>query len=116
MRYLTREELPILEDNGESGEGCVGIESTTSESADMHIGTLCGIEGNECFIEIAKEFPNRKVRGWFDKKENVILGMVHIECTEDETETIENLAKCGNGSLRENGTSTWEGFYEFEIE
>ncbi len=42
--------------------------------------------------------------------------MFHIECNEQESEEIEELAGINNGSLRASGESLLNGFYEFEIE
>jgi hypothetical protein len=117
MRTLIKEEwLEVLDDNGEPDEGCVAMEFSMMELANRHVGTLCGTVDNECFIEVAKSFPDRMIRGWYDHEEKVMCGMVHIQCTEEESETIENLAEHAEGSLRPNGESLWEGFYEFEIE
>ena len=114
MRDLTQEEIDLaLDDNGESEEGCIAIESTTTELAAKKTGTCCGIVGNHCFTALP---PGRLVRGWYDPKDNVFMGMIHIECTEDESERIEELAGEAEGSLRASGSSLWNGFCEFEIE
>lgn len=115
MRNLTQEEIDLaLDDNGESGEGCIAIESTTTELTVRKTGTLCGIDGNKCFSALPS---GRFVRGWYDSRENVFMGMIHIECTTDEeADRIEELASNAEGSLRSNGSSAWEGFWEFEIE
>ena len=114
MRILNGIDYAFLDNNGEPDEGCIAIEASVYELANKHTGTLCGTEGNECFIEIAKGHPNRLVRGWYDKEENVMVGMIHIQCTEEEAETIEDLAEHAGGSLRPSGASCWNKFYELK--
>ena len=129
MRNLTQEEIEeALDDNGEAEEGCVAIEATVQELADMAVGTGCGEFGNQVFRELAtKGYQHRKCRGWFEKKKNalsstepyvgVVVGMFHIKIQTDETaEKIERIASDAGGSLRYSGDSLWDGFKEFEIE
>lgn len=115
MRDLTQDEIDLaLDDNGEADEGCIAVESSTTELATKKTGTCCGYDGNHCFDALPS---GRLVRGWYDPKDNVFVGMVHIECTTDEeADRIEELASNAEGSLRNSGSSLWEGFYEFEIE
>jgi len=115
MIYLKDNGKPILENNGES-QDCRAIEATVQYLSNKGIGTLCGFEGNKCFQAMAGLYGSRRVRGWYDPLEKVLCGMVHIECTESEAEIIESIAQEAGGSLRPNGKSDWNNFYEFENE
>lgn len=118
MKELTQKEIDFaaLDDYDESQEGYTAVESDTTELSKIKAGTLCGLEGNQCFKDLARPYPKRVVRGWFHKKENVFSGMIHIQCSEDEAERIEEIAGKAGGSLRHNGKSIWHGFQEFENE
>lgn len=119
MRKLTGEEIEeALDDNGEAEEGCVAIEATVRELADLGIGTCCGGQGNKTFQSLAdKGYEHRKCRGWFDEKEKEVVGMFHIKIQTDKTaEKIERIAGEARGSLHFSGESRWDGFKEFEIE
>jgi len=121
MRNLTQEEIDLaLDDNSESENGYIAIESNTVELALKETGTSCGHDGNHCFMAVGLLFPElsgRFVRGWYDPKDNTMGGMIHIQCTdEEEAELIERAAESSEGNLRVNGPSLWEGFYEFENE
>jgi hypothetical protein len=123
MRKLTQEEIDLaLDDNGETSEGCVAVEATIGELALANIGTSCGHIGNTTFIALGVMFPDndtRLVRGWLDSRDNTMCGMIHIQChDEDLAERISNTAyeAGGGGSLRPDGPSLWEGFWEFESE
>ena len=119
MRDLTQEEInTALDDNGEKEEGCIAIETTVQELADLGVGTCCGHTGNQVFKVLAdKGYKHRKCRGWYDESGKVVVGMFHIKIQTDNTaEKIENIASKAGGSLRLNGDSLWEGFKEFEIE
>jgi hypothetical protein len=123
MRRLTKEEIEFaLDDNGESEEGCIAVESSILELSNEKVGTCCGMEGNSAFTALCviflKDDLTRLVRGWYDKKDKVMCGMVHIQCENEKmAEKISEAAHdIGDGSLRVNDRSRWEGFYEFEIE
>jgi hypothetical protein len=115
MRPLTLEEInQALDDNGEPDEGCIAIEISMEELVEKGTGTTCGHDGNHCFDALPK---GRLVRGWYDARDNTMMGMIHIQCTSaDEAEQIEELAGNAEGSLRSDGPSLWEGFWEFENE
>jgi len=69
MRNLNADEMDILDDNGESEEGAIGIEITIQELADMEAGTCCGKTGNTCFKALASHrYGHRKCRGWLLKE------------------------------------------------
>ncbi len=143
MRNLTAQEIEqALDDNGESEEGCVAIEATVQELADLNAGTCCGGFGNLTFKALAdKGYGKRKCRGWYDAKpvpmtqadwESIqgegevpadamsrpeVVGMFHIKIQTDKTaEKVERIAASVHGSLRFNGDSMWDGYKEFEIE
>jgi|WetSurMetagenome_2_1015567.scaffolds.fasta_scaffold214513_2 hypothetical protein len=127
MRFLTREEIDVaLDDNGESGEGCVAVEMTLRELGERGAGTSCGFSGNVAFLALGlffrgcdEEDKTRRVRGWWYESGNVMCGMIHIECDSDEmAEEIREVAYMAGagGSLRPDGKSLWGGFYEFESE
>lgn len=123
MRILTQEEIDLaLDDNGEFEEGCIAVEATLNELALKNTGTSCGIDGNIAFVALGCLFPDnitRLVRGWYDSRDNTFMGMIHIQCdNENMAEKISEVAhEAGNGgSLRPDGPSLWEGFWEFENE
>lgn len=115
FKKLCKEEVSVLEDNGES-EDCIAIESNTIELSTNGVGTFCGTTGNQCFSNIAGSLSNRVVRGWYDEDSNTMIGMIHIQCNGDEAEAIEKIAQEAGGSLRPNDVSEWDNFYEFESE
>lgn len=121
MRFniLSEQEIDtFLDDNGEAEDGCVAIEATIGELAKCDVGTLCGTIGNKAFAnsELVARFGKRVVKGWFLKEENSLMGMIHIECNGNEARRIETLISQSNGSLRPNGKSLLDGYYEFENE
>ena len=140
MRELTSPEIEqALDDNGETEEGCVAIEATVQELADLKTDTDCGHWGNQTFKALAdKGYGNLVCRGWFNKTpyqmtqgewerlggkgpvrivSPQVCGMFHIKTTTNMTaEKVENIAEQAGGSLRHDGDSRWEGFKEFEIE
>jgi hypothetical protein len=140
MRNLTPEEIDkALDDNGEAEEGCVAIEATVQESADLKTDTCCGRWGNQTFKALAdKGYGHRKCRGWFNKTPKqmsqetwegihgqgpvpvlgpLVCGMFLIKIQTEKTgEKVERIAGAAGGSLRYDGDSLWEGFKEFEIE
>jgi hypothetical protein len=129
MRNLTQEEIEeALDDNGEPEEGCVAIEATVQELADLNVGTGCGKVGNQAFKVLAdKGYGHRKCRGWFEENRDslsstkffggCVCGMFHIKIQTDKTaEKVERIVGAAGGSLRYSGDSLWEGFKEFEIE
>ena len=119
MRNLTQQEIyEALADNGEEEEGCIAIETTIGELANLGASTLCGITGNNCFQTLAdKGYDKRKCRGWYDLVTKDVCGMFHIKIQTDKTaEKISSMAGEAGGSLRYSGDSLWNGFKEFEIE
>ena len=133
MRKLTQKEIDVaLDDNSEADEGCVAVEATIGELALANIGTSCGHTGNTAFSALSVMFPDnatRLVRGWLDASDNTMCGMIHIQCHEPykafDKDYAEELAERisnavyeagGGGSLRPDGPSLWEGFWEFENE
>lgn len=120
MRFLEDSEIEqALDDNGESKERARAIEATVTELAGMGVSMCCGTVGNKCFEALqSRGFAGRFGRGWYvdgyDGKE--VLGMFHIQCSEDEGENIQEIAGEAGGSLRFSGKSLWPGFCEFEIE
>lgn len=122
FRVLTKEECEKMlgydEPEDMKEQGCTPIETTVQQLADNKAGTCCGTVGNHCFVNIAAAgFGNRCVRGWFDFKENCLVGMPLIESTEAEADKIENAASEGQGSLRPDGESEeCAGMHVFEIE
>ena len=119
MRNLIQEEIEeALDDNGEPEEGCVAIEATVQELADLNVETGCGSVGNQAFKALAaKGYGHRKCRGWHDAKNGVVVGMFHIKIQTDKTaDKVERIVGAAGGSLRYDGDSRWEGFKEFEIE
>lgn len=123
MRLLSPEEAQVILDYDRSemkdliDEGYVAIEATVGELAKTGVGTCCGTVGNVCFVEIAKKFPGRLVRGFYSAQGKCICGMPLIQCNEKEAQAIGRLADKGDGSLREEGQSIrWNEFYIFEVE
>ncbi len=118
MRILDLNELSFLEDNGEQQDGAIPIETTVQELADLKAGTCCGSIGNQAFNALANFGYNYRIcKGWFDKKENVVLGMFHIQSdSEEDAECISTIVSEVHGSLRFNDKSKLPGFMEFEIE
>lgn len=118
MRNLTPEDvLDNLDDNGEVEEGCVAVEATVQELADLRVSTSCGRTGNQAFQALAGSHGHRKCRGWYDASTKEVVGMFHIEVDMKEVgEEIEEIAGNAGGSLRFSGNSSWSGFMEFEIE
>jgi hypothetical protein len=121
MRDLTGQEIDLaLDDNSEAENGCIAIEATLGELALKGTGTSCGHLGNTAFISVALMFSDnamRLVRGWYDPKDNTMCGMIHIQCDNEELADCISEAAGGNGgSLRPDGPSLWEGFWEFENE
>ena len=90
------------------------IESTTTELASLQTGALRGCCKNSCFVPINLSFPNRRVRGWYNIDTNLMEGIIHIECTPSEAETIQQIVCRNRGSLVTFGPSLWAGFYTFE--
>ena len=124
MKVLTREQIDSFLDYDtdlktgiicQEDEGFIAVESTIGELSNLNVGTTCGTVRNKCFTKFNKFF-NRKVRGWYSSSNSEVDGMFHIECNEQESEEIEELAGINNGSLRASGESLLNGFYEFEIE
>ena len=147
MRDLTDAEIEeALSDNGEAEEGGKAVETTIKELADMKIGTCCGVVGNQCFVAVAAFgnglFADNKVRGWLlpddpDGEEDFesafhgtqpedtpcMMGMMHIEGTQEEAYVLEALISVHEGSARLEDSwgdgrpsSVWKGFWEYEIE
>lgn len=123
MRHLTQEEIDFaLDDSGESEEGYIAIEASIRELAQKKVGTSCGHSGNTAFAALGEVLRNDDtitVRGWFDTSDNTMCGMIHIQCPNDEIAEMMSEAAYeigSGGSLRPEGKSLWEGFYEFEIE
>lgn len=115
------DEVPnFLDDNGESEEGYVVVETTIDELAQLNIGTCCGITGNTAFVALKNEgFGTSRVIGWYNAKTKDVMGMIHIEISDEyQADKISDIAydAGGGGSLRSNGKSRKNGFYEFEIE
>lgn len=116
MRKLTLDETDkFLDDNGETDEGAIAIETTIKELIKLNAGTTCGRHKNKCFVGLSK-FSDRIVKGWYLEKHKEMMGMIHIQCNQTEAKEIDDLAFKYNGSLRENGESLLDGFYEFENE
>lgn len=124
MRTLTPDEISQLDEieADMKEDGYSPIEATIGELADLKVGTSCGQVGNTCFVELAKNYKHRLVRGWLSDKpignEAMHLnGMVHIKMqTESTAEKLSRIADRGNGSLRFEGESVFENFMSFEIE
>ena len=134
MRELTPDEInEALDDNGESEDGCIAIEATVNELADLEVGTVCGSVPNQCFKVLQeKGFGKKLCRGWYNERTPIfnhdtktfdstfrrsVYGMFHIQITSEKiARRISNLAYEGGGSLRDSGESLWKGFWEFEIE
>lgn len=136
MRNLTPEEILEGElDDGADDLGYTAVEARIQELADLNVGTACGIRGNTCFKTLAaKGYGHRKCRGWLklvpDPKyaEEVeawgkgedgpnVTGMFHIKIQTEQTgEKVERIAGDGDGSLRFDGPSPFEGYMIFEIE
>jgi hypothetical protein len=119
MRELTAIEAKRLLDGSEGD--VKAIEASIGELALKEVGTDCGYSDNKAFISLGVLFPDnatRFVRGLYNEKDNVMTGMVHIQCAdEDMAEDISRVAHdVGGGSLRPDGKSFWKGFYVFEIE
>ena len=126
MRNLTTEEIAeALDDNGESEEGCVAVEATVDELADLNVRTVGGKDDNHTFQELADAgFGKRKCRGWYLAKDiskeggqdQTVWGMFHVAIAEEHADKVERFAKRAGGCLRLNGPSLWKGFFEYEIE
>lgn len=124
MRKLEQWEVDkAFDDNYESEFGCIPVEMTISEMAGLGVVTGCGsIDQENGFEKITnKGFGDRRARGWFLEYDETfdspsVFGMFHIECDESEAEKISDVIFEADGSLRPNGKSMWEGFFEFEIE
>ena len=126
MRNLTPDEIAAaLDSNGEAEEGCVAIEATVDELADLNVRTVGGKDDNHTFQELADSgFGRKKCRGWYLAKDaskeggndQTVWGMFHIAVSEEFADKMERLAKRAGGSQRLNGPSLWDGFFEYEIE
>jgi hypothetical protein len=126
MRNLTTEEIAeALDDNGESEEGCVAVEATIEELADLNVRTICGANDNRVFGELAERgYGKKRCRGWYLAKDaskeggldQTVWGMFHIAVTEEDAEKVARIADKMGGSLRFSGPSLWKGFFEYEIE
>lgn len=126
MRNLTTEEIAeALDDNGESEEGCVAVEATVDELADLNVRTVGGKDDNHAFQELADAgFGKRKCRGWYLSKDiskeggndQTVWGMFHVAVSEEHADKVERIAVRAGGSLRLSGPSLWKGFFEYEIE
>ena len=122
MRDLTEQEIEMaLDDNGESEEGAIAVETTVGELSQVGAGTVCGRVGNKAWEALAERFGNRRVRGWHYRDDrdiagNNMTGMIHIEAMKKESWSISSLAEEEDGVLRPNGKSLWPGFFEFENE
>ena len=78
------------------------VETTIQELANRNIGSSCGSEGNSCFKEIAKEFPNTKIRTCvWQEGDNFLTSSCEMYIDNEKMgERIQELADIGGGSLR----------------
>ncbi len=109
MKELTQDEInKFLDDNGESDEGAVAVQTTIKELIMLNAGTTCC--GIGCFGKAIK-FHDREVKGWCIQENMEMMGMIHIECNEKEAGLLEMVI-----GIRSNGESLLNGFWEFEDE
>jgi hypothetical protein len=114
MRNLSREEAEFIDNLAE--DGFVPIEATMEELAEKGTELAQGELGNQPFALLVEKFPGRKVCGYYNWFDNSLMGIIHIECSEKEVSKIERIAENANTTLRENGPSLKDNFWEFENE
>ncbi len=110
MKLLTSKEInKFLDDSDKADQSIAGIKTTIGELINLNAGINCNDHG--CFNALPNKFFNRKVIGWFSKRDNEMVGMIHIECNGNEAKTVERIV-----GIRNDSCSLLNGFWEFEDE
>jgi len=65
----------FLDDNGESEDDCIAVETSLKELAQKQTSTCCGCRGNRAFQAVFNEMGDRQVVGWHDPTTNKMYGM-----------------------------------------
>jgi hypothetical protein len=92
------------------------IESTVYELGGLGVAVKSGDDDYftfNPFADLVVNYPDRLVRGWYNKEHDWMEGDIHMQCTERETEDI---WKISGTWFNPEWDSDWEGFYIFKTE